>query len=182
MLAKNVKGVKLILLYLFYAVYLRIFYSLFVEIIYYEYPARLNNFFFPFLVERNIFLNILGTIWGNLLVDLFWLLPFTVMNIVVFSQLTRSIFSGNRRLFLNHINSLMLKAYAVWVCIYVIVILFAYAQEGDLYVPNYATYAPFGHLALVYFLLGNFTFFNVVLPLLDSFLRKTKIYEDFQRV
>lgn len=178
MLLRVVKIWKLFFLYIFYNLYLKLFYNYSVQTIYFEYPADLNAFSFPF-VEGNIFRNILGTIYANVLTDLFWLLPFTIMNIVVFSQLARSNSSESRKLFLNHLNSLILKAYAVWGCIYIIAILVGINQKRDLDLITGDPYAAYGHLALVYFLLGNFTFFNIVLPLLVGFLKKAKLYEDF---
>ena len=95
----------------------------------------------------------------NIVVDLFWLLPYTLMNMFIFFKLVTYCWSDDRFSLSDHLNSIIIKVFVTWCFIYLCTIGFGVFGE----IKNIGSllsgpYAPYGSLILVYTVLGNFVY------------------------
>jgi hypothetical protein len=165
MLLNRGEKTQVIVLYLVYNIFLKFLCSLIAPILYIEnndYSESIN-----FAIWKNsLFESIFVTIYWNLILDLFWLLPFTLVNIFIF-------YKWLNKFSIDYINSLVLKIYIIWCLFYGFSLgVKLYNRSGGLDLSFWGPYAPHGYLTIVYFLIGNFLYFNIVLPLLKTLYTK----------
>jgi hypothetical protein len=165
MLLDKGEKTQVIVLYLIYNIFLKFLCSLIAPILYIEninYSESIN-----FTIWKNsLFESIFVTIYCNLILDLFWLLPFTLVNVFIF-------YKWLNKFSMDYINSLILKIYIIWCLLYGFSLGVKLSNSSDgLDLSFWGPYAPHGYLIIVYFLIGNFLYFNIVLPLLNMLYTK----------
>ena len=105
----------------------------------------------------------------NLINDLFWFLPYTVMNIYIFIKILCYLKTGKESVY-QHVSFTILKVYLFWVLIYLCSIGFGFLITQSYHGID-GPYAPYGSLTITYLLLGNFVFLLLFAPLWNKYVK-----------
>lgn len=147
--------------------YLKTFFSITNHVIYVEYPEKIDSISF-FVISENILISLLENVSRVLVSDLFWLLPYTAMNMFVFYVFVVSLLKGHDN-FLPKLVLTLMKLYLLWVFAYLLLTGFGTnLKENGIGSFLSGPFSPYGSYTITYFLLGNFTFLYIV----DTFLKK----------
>ena len=149
--------------------YLKIFFSLANDLIYIGYPHTLKNHLFFQIRGDNLFSKITSIISINIIYDLFWFLPYTIMNIYVFTMILRHAQRDEKSLF-QHGSFTILKVFSFWVLAYFCSIGFGFLITETYYGLN-GPLAPHGSLTITYLLLGNFVYLLSFGPLWKKYIK-----------
>ena len=120
-------SLKLVILYLFYNVCLKIFFSLFNHLLYIEYPEDIKQLSF-FVIKDNFLSTFIENLFRVISSDLFWLLPYTIMNIYIFMKLINYLIKENRDAY-QYMSFVILKVYFFWCIVYLCSIGFGFFLE-----------------------------------------------------
>ena len=165
-----VSYLKLIVIYVFYNYFLKVFFHLLYPIVY---ANSLNN------IKRALFFQgkgdtivakAISTFFANIAMDLFWLLPYTIVNLYFFTKLIRHLVKNEEKAY-QHLSFTLLKLYLFCCLIYL-----GYANYIFLTTHTYedsnSPLSPHGSLTITYMLLGNFIFLLIFVPMWNRFLKK----------
>jgi hypothetical protein len=111
-----------------------------------------------------------STFFINIYFDLFWLLPYTIMNLYVFVKLINHLIQGQGSTY-QHVSFVLLKVYLFWSLVSLCIIGYAFYRSGT-FDNSLSPYSPTGSLTILYLLLGNFIFLLVFVPLWNKFIQK----------
>lgn len=162
---------KIFAIYLVYNAFLKIFFTLFNHIIYVEYPEEIARVSF-FVIRDNLLTAFFESIARIILSDVFWLLPYTVMNIYIFKKLIKYLIEGREHVY-EHLSFVILKVYFFWCIIYLLSIGFgSFLEEDNIGSLLGGGLAPYGGYTITYLLLGNFVFLLIFVPLWNSYIKK----------
>jgi hypothetical protein len=162
---------KIVLLYIFYNYFLKIFFSVFNKMIYVNHFDNVNQKLFFEWKGAGLFTNIASSIAMNIIYDLFWLLPYTIMNVYIFARLIIRLLDGGEEGIYAHLSFTILKVYLFWVVIYLCLTGFGFF-EADTINKLSSPIAPYGSFTITYLLLGNFVFLILFIPAWNKFLKK----------
>lgn len=174
----SIKRIFSILLFYFsYNLFLKFFFYLFNHILYKSYPENIDQINFFHFEGDNLIDNIISNIFLNVISDWFWLLPFTILNIYIFLKLLKLLAMNEVNIY-ERMSFILLKVYFIWCLIYLFSIgIGLIIKENTLSSLIGGPFAPYGSYAITYFLLGNFTFLLLFIPLWNrlSFELRNKI-------
>ena len=163
-------SLKLVILYLFYNVCLKIFFSLFNHLLYIEYPEDIKQLSF-FVIKDNFLSAFIENLFRVISSDLFWLLPYTIMNIYIFVKLINYLIKENRDVY-QYMSFVILKVYFFWCIVYLCSIGFGFFLEnGGLGSLLGGVASPYGGYTITYLLLGNFVFVLLFVPLWNKIVK-----------
>jgi len=161
---KRNRFLKIVLLYIVYNISLKLFFSLFNHLIYIEYPEKIKSVSF-IVIKDNILISVLESFFRIVSSDIFWLLPFTIMNIYIFYALIKGLLEGNKNMY-QHMSFIILRVYLVWCIIYLCSIGFGFGIEDRSIESLFGgVAAPYGGYTITYLLLGNFIYVLWFVPL-----------------
>ena len=130
--------------------------------LYLEYPNNDNGFIFV-IDKGDYFTSFLATVYLNIVADLFWLLPFTLMNMFIFFKLVTCRWSDDGFSLPDRLNSVIIKVFVAWCFIYLFTIGFGvFGEIKDIGSLLSGPYAPYGSFVLVYTVLGNFVYVQLL--------------------
>ena len=113
----SIKYLKLVLIYVFYTYFLKVFFHLFSPLIYAYSPENIDRDLFFEGKGDSVVTKIISIFFVNIAMDLIWLLPFTIMNLFVFIKLIGHLIKGNGSTY-QYISFILLKVYLFWCLIY----------------------------------------------------------------
>lgn len=169
---QTIRYLKLIAIYIFYNYFLKVFYHLLNPLIYAYSPENIDRDLFFEGKGDWIATKIASIIFLNIFNDLVWLLPFTIMNLYVFIKLIDHLTKGEARTY-QYFSFILLKVYLFWCMIYLCYFGFVFFtaktfdKDGGI-----SPYFPYGSATIIYFLLGNFCFLLIFVPMWDKFIKK----------
>ena len=168
----SIKYLKLVLIYVFYTYFLKVFFHFLTPLIYAYSPENIDRDLFFEGKGDSVVTKIISIFFVNIAMDLIWLLPFTIMNLFVFIKLIGHLIKGNGSTY-QYISFILLKVYLFWCLIYLCYFSFVFFtnktfdNDGGI-----SPYFPYGSATIIYFLLGNFCFLLIFVPLWNKFLKK----------
>ena len=167
---------KIIFLYLCYNLYLKIFFSLANDLIYIGYPHNMKSNLFFQCKGDNMYAKITSIVSVNIIYDLFWFLPFTIMNIYIFIKILRYAKKDENNLY-QYGSFTILKVYFFWVLVSFCSIGFGFLITETYHGLN-GPLAPYGSLTITYLLLGNFVYLLSFVPLWNKYIKNWLTYTD----
>lgn len=151
------RSVKVFIIYLGYSCFLKLFHFSFSQALYVEIDHEFGHDIFLQGMGDGFFEKLRSLIGLNIAYDLFWLLPYTVMNVYLFLQLIDLLESRVEDVY--HVICLrILQVFLVWSLIAFVVGL----NGGDAF---QGVYSPYSSFSIVYTVVGNFVFASLFIPL-----------------
>lgn len=167
---QTVRYLKLIVIYVFYNYFSKVFFYLLRPLIYADHLDNLNKKLFFQKNGDSIVTKIKSIIFLNLINDLFWLLPYTIVNLYFFIKLINHLVKNEEKIY-QHLSFILLKMYIFCCLTYM-----AYANyiflKTNAYKDLDSPLSPHGSLTIIYMLLGNFCFLLIFVPLWNKFIKK----------
>ncbi len=169
---QTTKYLKLIVIYIFYNYFLKVFFHFLTPLIYVYSPENIDRDLFLEGKGDSIATKIISIIFVNIFFDLLWLLPFTIMNLYIYIKLVCHLIKGEGRTY-QYISFILLKVYFLWCLIYLCAIGFVFFKTNNLENDGgMSPYFPYGSATIIYFLMGNFCFLLIFVPLWDKLIKK----------
>ncbi len=160
---------KVILVYIFYNQSLKIFFVITNNLLYIDFPEHnISKDVFLQHQGENLLMKFVSLICVNIFNDLFWALPYTIMNLYIFSKLLRNLNTGNKYVY-HQMSFIILTIFTLYCVIYLCFIGYD-LLFSDSYQALDSPYAPYGSFTITYLLLGNFVFLLTFLPLWNKFI------------
>lgn len=162
---------KLFTIYLAYNLFIKAFYAGVSPILYIENSdINYNISFLP--IEWSAPFSFFGNVYALVVLDLFWLFPFTIMNLHLYINLIQQLLKS--RVGIYQIQSfVILRTYLIWCAFYCCAICFNYWSKGTNSGGLFSgPFSPYSDISITYLLLGNFVFMLFFVPLWNLFVRE----------
>lgn len=168
--SQNRRELKLFVLYIFYNYFLKIFFHFTYPIIYASFPDNANEDIFWAGIEDSVLDKILSSLFLNLFYDFVWLLPYTILNLIIYINLINSLIQ-NKKDIIKKQSIFILKSYAFWCILYLCIVGYIFYTKGS-FEDSHSPYAPYGSLSTIYLFLGNIIFTLIFIPSWNHSLKK----------
>ncbi len=165
---RRTKYLKILLLYIFYNLFIKVFFILCNDLIFAGIPHYVNDDIYLQYKGPSVLRNLGILISLSLIFDLIWLLPYTLMNAYVFYRLI-VLSKSESRYVSARMSFTILLLYFIWCMVYLGISGVHYLTSTSQRI-LFGPCAPYGSFTITYFLLGNFVFLLIFVPLWNKYL------------